>query len=89
MIQKETQQRKRKLAEKNHNRKIIIDENLMQYIDSVKLSDRNKDIITLYVNGTPYRFLAEKYGISVKTVADIISRYKGNAYKERKKGQPQ
>ena len=66
---------KRKNNKSNHNRIRILTENLLQYIDKIKVSERNKQIVRSYAEGTGYRELAEKYGITDSRVAQIVYNY--------------
>lgn len=69
----------------HHKRKRIIEENLMENIDLVDVSDRNKDIVRMYVSGSLYREICEKHHITKQTVSDIISRYIRKAHELKKK----
>ena len=60
---------------KNHFRKRIIDENLLQYIQYVKMTDRNKSIVTEYVSGSSYIELGRKHFVTPSRVRDIIRDY--------------
>ena len=71
--------------EPNHKRKRIIEENLMDYIDVVDVSDRNKEIVRMYVAGAKYKEICEKYNIKKQTVSDIVLRYMRHAYAEKRK----
>ena len=73
----------RKVAPKEPHRKRqrIIDENLMEYIDVVKVSDRNKEIVKMYVAGSSFKEIAEQYNLNRQTVSDIILRYITTAHK--------
>lgn len=66
-----------KLAERNHNRKEIIEKDMIKYIDFTNTIPRNKEIIKEYANGKSYKELSEKYGICVKTIAGMVSSYVG------------
>lgn len=47
-------------------------EDLMQYLDIVEKSERNKEIIRLYYNGMSQAELGLKYSISKTRVSQII-----------------
>ena len=47
------------MQKNNFRRDKIIDERLMNYIQFVNISDRNKEIVVAYVNGSTYKELAE------------------------------
>lgn len=59
----------------------ILDEGLMEYIDVVKMTDRNRDIVKMYVGGTSYVPIAEKYGISIQRVSRIVMGYIHGAHR--------
>ncbi len=76
----------------HHMRQRIIDNDLMIYIDHLKLSDRNKAIVEDYVSGKSYKEIAEKYSLSPNRINGIIFRYiqhcgfyvaKSHMYKEK------
>ena len=58
----------------NYNRERIIKENLLEYLH-IEKSERNKDIVVLYVNGVSYKELASQIGVTPKRIAQIISQY--------------
>ena len=60
---------------RNHKRKRILDENLMQYKNEVQLSERNIHVVEDYVAGGSETQLAEKYGISRERVSQIVHTY--------------
>ena len=60
---------------RNHNRKRIIDNNMLQYIDNTNTIPRNKEIIKEYVAGSSYKELSEKYGTSKGNVESMVSSY--------------
>ena len=63
------------MQKNNFRRDKIIDERLMNYIQFVNISDRNKEIVVAYVNGSTYTELAEKYGVATNRIAQIIRQY--------------
>lgn len=63
------------MQKNNFRRDKIIDERLMNYIQFVNISDRNKEIVVAYVNGSTYKELAEKYGVSTNRIAQIVRQY--------------
>lgn len=67
--------RKIKYSRPNHNRERIIKENLLQYRDAIKLSDRNKEIVKSYAEGVSYKELAAQYRITNTRVAQIVQEY--------------
>ena len=71
--------------EHHHKRKRIIEENLMEYIDVVKISDRNKDIVRMYVAGAPYKEICEKYNINRQTASDVVARFIHHAHINKEK----
>ena len=64
-----------KARPRHHYRKVILDENLLWYADRVNMMDRDKALVKDYANGSNYKELGEKYGISHKSVPGTISRY--------------
>lgn len=77
-------------SKRNFRRDRIIKDGLMQYIDDIALSKRNRAITIDYVNGISFKELSEKYGISYKRAPQIIGdslnkliRYKNSAIKEK------
>lgn len=63
------------MQKNNFRRDKIIDEQLINYIQFVDMSSRNKEIVVAYVNGSTYKELAEKYDISINRIAQIIRQY--------------
>lgn len=66
-----------------HKRKRIIEENLIQYIDIVDMSDRNKGIVRMCAAGASLTAIAEAYGISSARVSQILFRYIQHTNKKR------
>lgn len=63
------------MQKNNFRRDKIIDEQLINYIQFVDMSSRNKEIVVAYVNGSTYKKLAEKYDISINRIPQIIRQY--------------
>lgn len=62
----------RRLSEKNHMRKRILEEELLQYVPFLKKSDRDKEIMIAYTEGENYKSLATRYGITPSRVRQIV-----------------
>ncbi|MCR5357176.1 MAG: hypothetical protein K6E63_07205 [Lachnospiraceae bacterium] len=59
----------------------IEEENLIQYMDKVNLSDRDKEIARAFIEDKPtYRELGEKYGISHERIRQIIIKFAQKAH---------
>ena len=66
----------RKPASPNHYRDRIISEGLLKYIDVVSISDRNRQVVKLYVcEGKSYGYIAEKFEISNTRIPQIIHNF--------------
>jgi DNA-directed RNA polymerase sigma subunit (sigma70/sigma32) len=64
----------------------IKEENLAQYLPQVNLSDRDKEIVTTYLEGgVTYRDLGVRYDISGERVRQIIERFARKAHHYYKK----
>lgn len=59
----------------NFRRERIINEHLLDYIDQVKDSDRNKEIVKKYVAGESFKALSEEYGITDGRLGAIVAEY--------------
>lgn len=57
----------------NFRREIIIENNLLEHLEFAKTSDRNKEILIAYVNGSSYKELAEKYNVTKNRIAQIVA----------------
>lgn len=70
----------------NFKRERIQNENLLEYIDLVTFSDRNKEIVVRYVNGENYPVIAKDYGLSATRIANVVSTYilKAVSYRNNK-----
>lgn len=62
-------------APKNFRRTRILEENLLEYMDKVDFSERNKDIVRKYVSGTSYKSLADEYQLTTERIASIVRDY--------------
>lgn len=59
----------------------IEEENLIQYMDKVNMSDRDKEIARAFIEDKPtYRELGEKYGISHERIRQIIIKFAQKAH---------
>ncbi len=59
----------------------IEEENLLQYIDKVNMTDRDKEIAAIWITQKPtYRELGERYGISHERIRQIIIKYARKAH---------
>jgi Mor family transcriptional regulator len=56
----------------NFRRDIIINNNLLEYINMINTSDRNKDITIKYANGISYKELSKEHNITTPRVASIV-----------------
>lgn len=70
----------------NWRRKLIIENNLTQYINNIKISERNKSIVLDYSTGLSYSELSKKYSLSSGRIEEIIQNFfsqlsKNNLYK--------
>lgn len=69
--------------------KRIEEKNLLKYLPDVNMSDRDKEIVNLYVNeGKTYQEIGEKYGISGERARQLVVKFSKKAmhfyYKENK-----
>lgn len=56
--------------------KYIDEENLIQYIDIVNMSDRDKEIVKVYLSSHPtYKDLGEQYNISHERIRQILIKF--------------
>lgn len=59
----------------------IEEEHLIDYMDIVNMSDRDKEISKLFISDHPtYRELGERYGISHERIRQIIIKYARKAH---------
>ena len=63
------------MKQRNFRRDRILEEGLLDYIEFVNISSRNKEIVISYVNGCSYKELAEKHGVSNNRIPQIIREY--------------
>lgn len=60
--------------------KRIEEKNLLKYLPDVNMSDRDKEIVSLYINGdTTYQAIGEQYGISRERVRQLIVKFSKKA----------
>lgn len=59
----------------NFRRAQIIEEHLLDYIDQVTVSDRNKEIVKKYAAGKDFGELSEEYGLAYSRVVTIVVNY--------------
>lgn len=59
----------------NFRRAEIIERHLLDYIDLVPVSDRNKEIVKKYAAGESFTDLAAEYGLSHTRVVTIVVNY--------------
>ena len=71
---------------KYYKRNIILNENLLDYIDDVSVPQRTKDIALKYTNGMSYEELSKEYGITKNRVSDLIQNYIHNVRCDLKYG---
>lgn len=60
---------------KNKFREQIIAEDLLQYIDDMPISGRNKSIVIAYAEGASYKDLSAKFSVSPERIRKIIFTY--------------
>lgn len=64
----------------------IEDENLAKYLPQVNMSERDKEIVRLYLNNEiTYRDIGIQYGISGERVRQIIEKFARKAYHFKRK----
>lgn len=59
----------------NFRRQRLVDEHLLDYMDQVKDSDRNKEIVKRYAAGESFKVLSEEYGITDGRLGAIVANY--------------
>ena len=58
----------------------IKDLNLIRYLPDVNMSERDKEIVSLYINGdATYQAIGEQYGISRERVRQLIVKFSKKA----------
>lgn len=63
------------MEQNNHYRERIINECLLKYIDVVKTSERNKEIVKKYVYGSGFGELGHEYNLSYSRIRGIVFNY--------------
>ena len=64
------------MQEKSRYMKDIEERQLIRYLPEVNMTDRDKEIIDRYLNGsTTYKALAEEYGISTERIRQILIKF--------------
>lgn len=59
----------------------IEDENLIDYIDVVNMTERDKEIANIFITEHPtYRELGERYGVSHERIRQIIIKFARKAH---------
>lgn len=69
------------MNKKDHLRDKIIEEHLLDFVDAVSTSARNKEIVIRYVSGESQSCLAHAYKVSRSVIHQIIFTYYSNAHK--------
>ena len=68
------------MVEKVDYIKRIKELNLIKYLPAVNMTDRDKEIVSLYINGdTTYQVIGEQYGISRERVRQLIVKFSKKA----------
>lgn len=68
---------------KDFRRERIVNNELLSMVDSVKISDRNKEIVRRYTDGESEAKLAECYGITPNRIASIVANFLWHCSQER------
>lgn len=63
------------MEQNNHYRARIINECLLEYIDVVKTSDRNREIVEKYVRGSGFGEISKVYNLSYSRIRGIVYNY--------------
>jgi Mor family transcriptional regulator len=53
----------------------ILENDYMELIDTVKVSERNKEIVKKYIRGIKMKALSEEYNVSYERIRAIIYNY--------------
>ena len=69
------------MNKKNSLREHVSEYHLLDYIDQVSLSDRNRDIVSRYMTGESQAELARYYEVSRGAVHQVIATYYSNVLK--------
>lgn len=72
------------MEQNNHYRARIINECLLKYIDVVKTSDRNREIVEKYVRGSGFGEISHEYSLSYSRIRGIVFNYILHALKIKK-----
>ncbi len=59
----------------NWRRELINKNNLTEYLNDLKLSDKNKSIILDYSAGLSYKEVSKKYGVSTSRVEEVLANF--------------
>lgn len=62
-------------AKNNYRRNLIRNFNLLNYLDQVSLSDRNKALILQYMGGMSFTDLAKRYGLTKVRIGQILDEF--------------
>ena len=69
--------------------KRVTEKNLLEYLERVKMSERNKQIVKIYFSTFPtYDKLGKEYGISGERVRQILVRFSAKSYFLYRKDHP-
>lgn len=68
---------------RDFRRERIVNDGLLSMVDSVRISDRNKEIVRRYTAGESETRLAECYGITPNRIASIVANFIWNCSQER------
>lgn len=60
---------------KDFRRERIVNNGLLSLLDSVRISDRNKEIVKRYAAGESETRLAECYGLTPNRIASIVANF--------------
>lgn len=69
------------MANRNSLRAYIKKYHLLDYMDQITMTDRNRDIVLRYVAGESQAGLARVYGISFNEVHQVVATYRSNVVK--------
>ena len=59
----------------------IYEENLIEYIDRINMTDRDKEIVQIYLSEKPtYRELGDRYGISHERIRQLLIKFARKAH---------
>lgn len=62
---------------KNWRRKLINENNLLQYIEKIpaRFSEKNRQIVRDYASGMTYKELSSKYGVSSGRIEEVLQTF--------------